>query len=437
MSIPQQTSSVPVFTGANWAQWWPSMIAYIEATGCGWALDFPAPMLDPKADKKNRDFYIAWTKANTTIVGSIKLHFLDSLKNKFLTHTTATSLIKSLKEEYSTPGISGTFVLFKELLDMKIAQFSHLAPSLNKVSDLFACLKSAGYEFPENIQAMLLLAKLPQSMDVVAQIIAQAKDTSGKQKTPTVKEIREAAVLSWDQRHMKETPKAAQANKISTVKCKVDDPKFEQQQLPQGDGLKKKWKCGKHTGKKQKEKELKGSFSHAHAHIALVTYTSSPELPVNPHALTHRPALMYQDKQGPPFHTGIKDAITLAHWLELPVTCENVRRLDTGLQIQGPGFLSATVHLLSSIYTSSPCPLSLSFPSAHDTSPLKYHLGIPASNYDFDVVDHRLLDDEWLNGDSSTSRSLLYQAAEMQDEYPLPPLLLSPSTALLHCLLQG
>ena len=153
--------------------------------------------------------------------------------------------------------------------------------------------------------------------------------------------------------------------------------------------------------------------------MTLVTYTSGPELPMDPCALTHHPAPIYQGEQGPPFHTGIKDAITLTHWLELPIICENVCGLDTGLQIQGPGFLSAAVRLLPSAYTSSPCPPSLSFPSAHDTSPLEYHLGIPASDYDFDVTDHRLLDDEWLNGDSSASHSLLYQAAEMQDEYPV------------------
>ena len=216
---------------------------------------FPAPTLDPMADKEEHDFYIAWTKMNSTIVGSIKLCFSDSLENKFLTHATASLLIKALKDEYSAPGISGAFALLKELLDMKIAQSSHPAPSLNKVSDLFACLKSAGYEFPENIQAMLLLAKLPQSMDVIVQMIAQTKDASGRQKTPTVEKIREALVLSWDQHHMKETPKATQANKSSAVKRKGDDPKFEQQQVLQGDGSKKKWKCSKCAGKKQKEKE--------------------------------------------------------------------------------------------------------------------------------------------------------------------------------------
>ena len=36
-----------------------------------------------------------------------------------------------------------------------------------------------------------------------------------------------------------------------------------------------------------------------------------------------------------------------------------------------------------------------------------------------DVIDHCLLDDKWLNGDSSASHSLLCQAVEMQDKYPI------------------
>ena len=128
---------------------------------------------------------------------------------------------------------------------------------------------------------------------------------------------------------------------------------------------------------------------------------------------------MYQGEQGSSFHIGIKDTIALTHQLELPITCENICGLDTGLQIQGPGFLSAAICLPSFTSTFLPCPLSPLFPSAHDTSPLEYCLGIPASNYDFDVIDHCFLDDEWLNGDSSASCSLLYRAVEMQDKYPV------------------
>ena len=56
---------------------------------------------------------------------------------------------------------------------------------------------------------------------------------------------------------------------------------------------------------------------------------------------------MYQDEQGPPFHTGIKNATTLAHRLEFLVTMENICRLATGCQIQGPALVSATVCLPS------------------------------------------------------------------------------------------
>ena len=163
------------------------------------------------------------------------------------------------------------------------------------------------------------------------------------------------------------------------------------------DGSKKKWKHGKCAGKQLKEKQAQATSEQPHAHITSVTYTSGPEWPVDPHTFTHRPALMYQGGKGPAFHTGIKDAILLAHQLKLPVTTENVHGLDTGLRIQGPGFLSATVCLLASSYSSLLCPPSPSFSSAHDTSPLKYRLSIPASPYDFNVTDHHLLDDEWLN----------------------------------------
>ena len=256
----------------------------IEASGCSWTMNFLAPILDPKANDNECSLYIAWTKANLIIIGSIKLHLSDSLKGKYQTQTTNAGLISVLKTEYAAHRISGAFALSKELLDMKVAQSSHPIPSINKVAMLFTHLESAGHKFPENIRAMLLLTKLPPSMNIVAQIIVQAKDASGKAKTPTVEEIQVAVVLSWNQCHIKDTSKAAtQANKISAVKHKGDDPKLEQQQqVLQGDGLKKKWKCRKCAGKKQGEKELKDSSFYTHTHIASVVYTSSPAPPMDP-----------------------------------------------------------------------------------------------------------------------------------------------------------
>ena len=386
------SATIPVFTGANYAAWWPSMTAYLQSTGCMWIAKFTEPVLGESSTKDDRDFFIAWTKANDTIVGSIKNTFFNSLKLKHQAVSDAKTLLKILGDEYAMPGIAGAYALFKELLDCKVTSSAHLEPSINKILTIYVRLESAGFELSDELEAMFLLAKLPASMSVVAQMIVQKKDSAGKTVVPKVAEIKAAAILSWDQCSMMEpAPSRQQAQKISAVKCKGDDPNFEEQQAPKGDGSKKKWKRGKRAGKQQKERQVQASSEQPHAHIASVTYTSGPEPPVDPRALAHRPASAYQGQQGPPFHTGIKDTIALAHRLELPVTMENVCGLDTGLQILGPGFLSATVRLPQSSFSSSPCPPSPLFSSAPDTTPLEYRL-----------------EDEWLNGDSSASRSLLY-----------------------------
>ena len=178
MSSSTTTFSIPLFTGANWQQWWPSMLAYMQATGCTWVIDFTQPAtITAMSTKDNQDFYIQWTKANDTLVGLIWLCLSDSLKQETLKHQAASDLLKALKNDYAASGISGASTPFKELLDTRIASSSYPTPSLNKVKNLFTRLNSMGYKFPANIQVMLLLTKLPESMNVIAQMIVQAKDS--------------------------------------------------------------------------------------------------------------------------------------------------------------------------------------------------------------------------------------------------------------------
>ena len=113
------------------------------------------PAITATFNKEERDYFIQWTKVNDTVVGSIKLHLSESLKQKYAMHTIVADLLVALKTEYDAPRISGVFVLFKELLDTKITQSSHPAPSL----------------------------------DVITQMNVQAKDFAGKLKDPTMDEI--------------------------------------------------------------------------------------------------------------------------------------------------------------------------------------------------------------------------------------------------------
>ena len=198
------------------------MKAYLQSTGHTWIMEITKlNPINSKSTNAQVAHYIGWMKANDSIIGSVNMHLLDALCQHFEGKALAVELLKALDEEFSTVGIAVAYMLFKELLDLCIPDLSHPSPALSKAEMLFMYLKSAGYEFNDKYQAMMLLAKLLPFMDVIAQMFTQAKDTSGKPKDPSIAEIPKAAVLSWDQCHLTGKGKQlAQANKISTIKHK-------------------------------------------------------------------------------------------------------------------------------------------------------------------------------------------------------------------------
>ena len=289
-------SCVLVLTSVNYVLWRLAMKAYLQSTGHTWVMEIAKPdPIDSKSTNLNAQVahYIGWTKVNDLIVGSVNMHLSDALCQCFESKALAAELLKALDEELSTIGIAVAYALFKELLNLHIPDSSHPSPVFSKAETLFVRLKAAGYEFNDTCQAMMLLAKLLPSMDVIAQMFMQAKDTSGKPKDPSIAEISKAAVLSWDQHHLTRKGKqSVQANKISAIKHKgQQNPSFQQQQKqlqgqqPQQSadaGAKKK---KSHCGKKGKGK----SQDHAHITSAAFFPTMITDMPtaVDPRLYAH------------------------------------------------------------------------------------------------------------------------------------------------------
>ena len=170
-------SCVPVLTGANYMSWKPATKAYLQSTGHTWVMEIAKlDPIDSKSTNAQVAHYIRWTKANDPIVGSVNMHLSDALCQHFKSKALAAELLKALDEEFATVGIAAAYALFKELLDLCIPDSSHPLPAFSKAETLFTWLKAAGYEFNERCQAMMLLAKLPPSMDVIAQMFTQVKD---------------------------------------------------------------------------------------------------------------------------------------------------------------------------------------------------------------------------------------------------------------------
>ena len=145
------------------------MKAYLQSTGHTWVMEIAKPdPINSKSTNAQVAHYIRWTKANDLIVGSVNMHLSDTLHQCFESKALAAELLKALDEEFATIGITAAYALFKELLDLRIPDSFHPLPAFSKVEILFMQLKAAGYEFNEKCQTMMLLAKLPPSMDVVA-----------------------------------------------------------------------------------------------------------------------------------------------------------------------------------------------------------------------------------------------------------------------------
>ena len=153
---------VLVFTGSNWQQWCTTMQAYLRAQ-VQWFIYSTA---HPNED------HSTWDEHNKKALSNITLQVSPLIQVAILHLTTVKEVWDHLKENYGTPSIRSTYAELSWLLSTTIPAGSHPAPAITKMLSHFAYLKDAGFEFPANVQVMVILCKLPPTMEVVAQILS-------------------------------------------------------------------------------------------------------------------------------------------------------------------------------------------------------------------------------------------------------------------------
>ena len=319
---------VPIFTGSNWQQWHTAMQAYLRAQGQWFIFSTPRPA----------DEYDSWDKNNEKALGNITLRVSPSIQTAIADLAMVKEVWEHLKENYGTPSIGSAYAELSQLLTMTIPAGLHPTPAITKMLSHFTYLKDAGFEFPTNVQAMIILCKLPPTMEVVAQILSQTSPSEIKSLKPDG--IVKAATLSFEQKGTScgAGSKAPQANKLSTVKHKQADPKFAQQsQQPQrqqqqqgasnGSGSRNapaqgQGGCNHHGSKKARA-------CHEHAQNAEFTtyvhYEDGPVPTIDPRTLAHTPGVT--NYSPPAFDNTIK-AFDLAHRLGMEPSCQTIRTLD-------------------------------------------------------------------------------------------------------------
>ena len=154
---------VLVFTGSNWQQWHTTMQAYLRAQGQWFIFSTAHP-----ADETE-----SWDKHNEKALSNITLHVSPSIQVTIAHLSMVKEVWEHLKGNYSAPSIGNAYAELHRLLSTTIPAGSHPAPAITKMLSHFTYLKDTGFEFPVNVQAMIILCKLPPTMEVVAQILSQ------------------------------------------------------------------------------------------------------------------------------------------------------------------------------------------------------------------------------------------------------------------------
>ena len=160
---------VLVFTRSNWQQWHTAMQAYLRAQG-QWFIY--------STDRPDED-HDSWDEHNEKVLGNITLRVSPSIQVAISHLSMVKEVWDHLKENYSAPSIGNAYTKLSWLLLTSIPTGLHPAPTITKMLSHFMYLKDAGFEFPANVQAMVILCKLPPTMEVVAQILSQTSVKSG------------------------------------------------------------------------------------------------------------------------------------------------------------------------------------------------------------------------------------------------------------------
>jgi hypothetical protein len=104
-----------------------------------------------------------------------------------MTKDMAGELWEAIKEEYGAPGTTAVYLEFKSVLDMPFPPNVDPSVILDKMGVHFGRMEESKVPIPEYLKCMIVMSKLPSSMDTVAQMLAQRESDPLKMKMELIR----------------------------------------------------------------------------------------------------------------------------------------------------------------------------------------------------------------------------------------------------------
>jgi hypothetical protein len=277
---------VSVFDGSNYLTWSDSMRAWLHSQGFWQVISGTElrPVLPPQATAAQTmeigARITAWENKNDQVFGSIVLRLAPSLHQRANTKTTAKQVWGLLATNYGVDGPSQAFINFRTAITIKIPA-NNPSPSILQMADKFQHLTAQNITIPELVQAMVLLAAMPCDYDSLSSTVLSMTETSQL----TFKLVRDHIVAKHNWQLAVGKPGAPQqANKLSMVKRKGANPKWQPKQNQQTEKSDDKKTDsahrGRRAGKQVKERKEKAQEKRQqHSHLASMAVEATPSAP--------------------------------------------------------------------------------------------------------------------------------------------------------------
>ena len=103
-------------------------------------------------------------------LGNICLYLHHTIGYQYADEASPLKLWTLLKNKYSNPGVSCTFIEFKGIMDTIIPSHQDPFPAVDKILSHFMHLKDIGFEVTDKTQVMMFLMKCPPMMETIIQL---------------------------------------------------------------------------------------------------------------------------------------------------------------------------------------------------------------------------------------------------------------------------
>ncbi len=123
-----------------------------------------------------------------------------------------------LESSYGKPGISLIYMLFKKVLVLSVPDNKDLTVALDEMAAIYDCLAGNKVDIAEHLKAMILIVKLPPSVESSVLLATADKGITDLK----VQDLCNVIMMHWDQKSNRKqgSSSGGNAKKLSAIKCK-------------------------------------------------------------------------------------------------------------------------------------------------------------------------------------------------------------------------